>query len=49
MFLFIIILCDVLIDRDFLFYLRSDGQYILVGDAVIAVLLFIIILCYVLV
>ena len=28
-----------------LFYLRSDGQYILVGDAVMAVFLFISMLC----
>jgi hypothetical protein len=31
-----------------LFYLRSDGQYILVGEAVMAVFLFIIMLCDVL-
>ena len=34
---------------DVLFYLRSDGQYILVGEAVMAVFLFIIMLCDVLI
>jgi hypothetical protein len=38
-FLFCIILCVVPIDVGVLFYLRSDGQYILVGDAVMAVLI----------
>ena len=32
-----------------LFYLRSEGQYILVGDAVMAVYLLIIMLCDVLI
>ena len=32
-----------------LFYLRSDGQYILVGEAVMAVFLVIIMLCDVLI
>ena len=34
---------------DVLFYLRSDGQYILIGDAIMAVFLLIIILCDVLI
>ena len=34
---------------DVLFYLRSDGQYILVGEAVMTVFLFIIMLCNVLI
>ena len=34
---------------DALFYLRSDGQYSLVGEAVMAVFLFIIMLCDVLI
>jgi hypothetical protein len=42
--LLIIILCDVLIDSGWLFFLRSDGLYILVSDAIMAVFLFIIIL-----
>ena len=46
---FCIILCVVPIDVGVLFYLRSDGQYILVGDAVMAVFLFIIMLCDVLI
>ena len=50
MFLLIIILCDVLINSDVLFYLRSDGQHILFGDALMAVFfLLIIILCDVLI
>ena len=44
-FLFIIILCDVLVDVGVLFFLRSDVHYILVSDTIMAVLLFIVILC----
>jgi len=49
-FLLIIILCDVLIDRRFnFFYLRSDGEYILVSDNIMAVFLLIIILWLILI
>ena len=34
---------------DVLFYLRSDGQYIFVGETIMNVLLFIIMLCDVLI
>ena len=47
--LLIIILCDVLIDSGCFFFLRSDGKYILDSDAFMAVFLFTIILCDVLI
>ena len=34
---------------DVIFYLRSDGQYVLISDAIMAMLLLIIILCDVLI
>jgi hypothetical protein len=34
---------------DVLFYLRSDGQYVLISDAIMAMFLLIIILCDVLI
>jgi hypothetical protein len=34
---------------DVIFYLRSDGQYVLISDAIIALLFFISILCEVLI
>ena len=45
--LLIIMLCDVPIDVGVLFCFKSDGQYIIVSDTIMAVFLFSSILCVV--